>query len=144
METQNYANHRRYLAGYHYVLTGVLLAALAGAVWSLFRALGPGSGRLDAVVVLLLAVCTALVTWFVRSFPLAAQNRAIRAEENLRHFALAGRLLDPRLTMGQIIGLRFASDEEFVALAKRAADERLSQDAVKRAIAKWRPDEHRV
>ncbi len=144
MGTQNYANHRRYVVGYHYVLTGVLLAALAGAVWNVFRALGRGSGRLEAAVVLLLAFGAALAIWYVRSFPLAAQDRAIRAEENLRHFALTGKLLDPRLTIRQIVALRFASDDEFVALAKRAVEERLSQDAVKRAITSWRPDEHRV
>ena len=39
---------------------------------------------------------------------------------------------DPRLTVRQIVELRFASDDEFAALAARAADENLSEDAIKR------------
>ncbi len=81
---------------------------------------------------------------FARIFALKAQDRAIRAEENLRHFALTGKLLDPRLTVKQIIGLRFASDAEFVALAQRAAEEKLSLDAIKRAVKDWRADYYRV
>jgi hypothetical protein len=57
---------------------------------------------------------------------------------------MTGKLLDPRITIDQVIGLRFASDGEFVALARRAADEGLSQQDIKKAIRAWRPDEHRV
>ena len=77
-------------------------------------------------------------------FPLKAQDRAIRAEENLRHYVLTGKLLDPKLTVRQIIGLRFASDREFVALAQKAAAESLSEDAIKKAIRNWRADTYRV
>ena len=48
-----------------------------------------------------------------RVYPLKAQDRAIRADENLRHFAMTGKLLDPRLTVKQVVALRFASDGEF-------------------------------
>jgi hypothetical protein len=81
---------------------------------------------------------------FARTFALKAQDRAIRAEENLRHFAMTGKLLDPRLSVKQIVGLRFASDEEFVALARKAADESLTPDAIKRAVKNWRADTYRV
>ena len=77
-------------------------------------------------------------------FALKAQDRAIRAEENLRHFALTGKLLDPRLDMRQVIALRFASDAEFVALARRAAADTLTPDAIKQAIQNWRADTYRV
>jgi hypothetical protein len=80
----------------------------------------------------------------VRLFPLRVQDRAIRAEENLRHFILCGKPLDPQLTLRQIIALRFASDEELVKLAKRAVDEALNNDEIKRAITNWRADHHRA
>jgi hypothetical protein len=53
-------------------------------------------------------------------------------------------LLDPRLTVKQIVGLRFASDAEFVELARKAAEEGLSPDAIKKSIKTWRPDHYRV
>jgi hypothetical protein len=45
-----------------------------------------------------LTVCLSLTALFARMFALKAQDRAIRAEENLRHFVITGKLLDPRLT----------------------------------------------
>ena len=72
------------------------------------------------------------------------QDRAIRAEENLRHFILTGKPLDKQLTIQQIIALRYAGDEEFVRLAKRAVDEALSNDEIKREIKDWRPDHCRA
>ena len=57
---------------------------------------------------------------------------------------LSGKLLDSRLTMRQIVALRFASDAEFVALAQRAADQSLSADAIKRDVKQWRADTYRV
>ncbi|HRF17241.1 MAG TPA: DUF6526 family protein, partial [Chitinophagaceae bacterium] len=61
-----------------------------------------------------------------------------------RHFILTGKPLDKQLRMGQIIGLRFASDEEMPALANRAAEEKLSQKDIKQAIQNWRADYYRV
>ena len=92
----------------------------------------------------MLTSATILVGFFARFFALRAQDRAIRAEERLRHFMLTSKPLDPRLTMRQIIGLRFASDAEFPELAARAAQESLSQDAIKQAVKNWRPDPDRA
>ena len=81
--------------------------------------------------------------WLMRAFPARVQDRAIRAEENLRHYVLTGKLLDPRLKVSQIIALRFADDEEFVELTKRAVEEGLTNDQIKKAIKKWKADHHR-
>jgi hypothetical protein len=113
-------------------------------VVNLVRALGRGSGRIEAATVLLLVVASAILFWYVRVFPLKAQDRAIRAEENLRHYILTGGLLDPRLSVPQIVALRFAPDEELPALAKRAVAEELSQEAIKRQIEVWKADLYRV
>lgn len=92
----------------------------------------------------ILALTTVLVGLYARSFALKAQDRAIRAEENLRHFAMTGSLLDKRLNIGQIIALRFAPDSEFVALAQKAAAENLSPKQIKMAVKEWKGDYHRV
>ena len=82
--------------------------------------------------------------FFARGFALKAQDRAIRAEENFRHFILTGKPLDNRLRMGQIIALRFAGDAEFPSLAQKAAAENIKGDDIKKAIQTWRADNHRV
>jgi hypothetical protein len=46
--------------------------------------------------------------------------------------------------MGQIVALRFASDDEFVALAEKAATEGLSGKQIKQLIQQWRPDYRRI
>ncbi len=81
---------------------------------------------------------------FARSFALKAQDRAIRAEESLRHYSLTGKLFDSKINISQILALRFAPDEEFLELTKRAAIENLSKDEIKKAIRNWKPDHNRV
>ena len=93
----------------------------------------------SASLIVVLEFIAVLLFWFCRVFPLKAQDRAIRAEENLRHFVLTGRLLDPRLGVKQIVALRFAPDDEFVALAVRAAGEHMAPDDIKRAIRTGAP-----
>jgi hypothetical protein len=144
MEEQSYAKHAQFVPLFHGGLFALVLIAIGGAAYNLFRALGRGYDRLDAALLLVLSLAAALLFYYVRTFPLKAQDRVIRTEENLRHFALTGKLLDPRLTLRQIIGLRFASDAEFVALAQRAADENLSPDAIKRAVKNWKIDPDRM
>jgi len=83
--------------------------------------------------------------WYsLRYMVIKVQDRAIRAEENLRHFILTGKALPPELTVGQIVALRFASDAELPELAKRALAEKLSRKAIKKSIQQWRPDLYRA
>ncbi|MEZ5333140.1 MAG: DUF6526 family protein [Thermoanaerobaculia bacterium] len=144
MDAQSYATHRRLVPLYHYVLTGLMLVLTVGAVVDLYRAWRRASGRLEAAVLLGLVVAAWLLLYFVRIFALKAQDRAIRAEETIRHFALTGKLPDARLRVRQYVALRFASDAELPALARRAAEEGLSNDAIKRAVTGWRADHYRV
>jgi len=144
MKNQNYANHRRFMPMYHYVLTLLLLLVLGGSIYNIYRAWVRDSGRGEALLVFLLVIIALIEGGLLRTFALKAQDRAIRAEENLRHFVLYGSLLDPRLNIRQIIGLRFAADEEFGPLAERAAEEDLSEINIKRAVKDWRADDDRL
>lgn len=144
MTTQNYANHTQIVPVFHRVLFPLLVLTLIGSGVNLYQSWGDHQRLYSAALILVLVVCTVMVTLLGRMFALKAQDRAVRVEENLRHFVLTGKLLDPRLNIRQVIGLRFASDAEFVALAKRAADENLTEDAIKRAVQQWRPDTYRV
>ncbi len=144
MAEQNYSNHRRYVAGYHFVLALLVLLSVIGSLIQVYRAWRLGEGRVMSALILLLALAVALLFWYCRIFPLKAQDRAIRAEERLRHYVLTGELPDARLDVRQFVGLRFASDEEFPALARRAAEEGMSEDEIKRAVKAWRADLYRV
>ena len=144
MEEQNYSNHRRLVPLFHGVLLGILVLTLIGSVVNLFESWGDHERIYNASLILVLDVCTLMLFFFCRIFALKAQDRAIRAEENLRHFAKTGKLLPPGLSVRQIVALRFASDAEFVALAQRAASEDMSADAIKRAVKQWRADTYRV
>lgn len=144
MSTQSYANHARLVPMYHFVLFGILFLTFIGSIVNLYLSIGDHSRLYSAALIVVLTACMLLLFFFVRIFPLKAQDRAIRAEENLRYFVMTGKLLDPRLSVLQIVALRFASDAEFVPLALRAANENLAPKDIKQAIKTWRADEYRV
>jgi hypothetical protein len=129
---------------YHFVTGTLAIALVIGSFINLCASLEYPERLLSASLLAAVSLILLSVMWYARVFSLRAQDRAIRAEENLRHFSLTGRLLDPRLRMGQVISLRFAPDEELVALAQRAAEENLSKRAIEGAIKNWRADNHRV
>jgi hypothetical protein len=143
MPPQNYNNHVRRVPLFLGVAF-VLLATIIGACVNLWKSIGDHSRLYNAALLLVAVVCLVLVQFLARTYALRAQNRAIRSEENLRHFVITGKLLDPRLTIHQVIALRFSSDEEFAGLARQAADENLAPDTIKRAVKNWRADWHRV
>jgi hypothetical protein len=142
--TQRYENHRQYVPGFHYVLFPLLVLTLIGSCVNLYQSLGDHERLYSAALIVVLTFGVIMTALFARAFALKAQDRAIRAEEQLRHFVLTGKLLDPRLTIRQIIGLRFASDAECLALAQVAAEQGLSEDAIKRDVKEWRADTYRV
>jgi len=144
MEAQNYNNHKQYVFMFHVVLFFLLVVTVIGSFVNLFESIGDHSRIYSASLITTLSISVLMLFFFARSFATKAQDRAIRAEENLRHFAITGKLLDSKLSVQQIIALRFASDAEFVALAKKAVDENLSNDDIKKAVKNWRADYHRV
>jgi hypothetical protein len=143
MAEQTYATHRQLVPAYHVVLSLLLTVILIGACVNVVKSIGT-SALYSASLILALTVASMFLYVFCRTFALKAQDRAIRAEEQLRHYVLASKLLDSRLTVKQIVGLRFASDPEFVALAKRAADDNMEPEAIKKAISSWRADTYRA
>ena len=144
MSTQNFKNHTRIEPLYHYILYLILIVCFILSIWNLIRSCSHHSGRLIAVVSTGLTIALILTALLTRKFSLIAQDRAIRAEENLRYFFLNGKLLDSCLTIKQIVALRFAADTEFSLLAERAAKENMLPTEIKKAIINWKADEYRV
>lgn len=144
MESQNYKNHRQMVPLFHYVTAFAVIAATIGSFVNLSRSWNNHDNLYSASLICLITLILSSFYFFIRSFPLKAQDRAIRAEENLRHYVLTGKLLDGRLRIGQITALRFASEEELPELAQRAVSENLKADDIKKEIRNWRMDHHRV
>jgi hypothetical protein len=142
MSAQNFSNHARYHPLYHYVMAPLSLLGLIGSVVNLVNA--ESSNLYSASLLLLVFVLIFIIGALVRTYALKAQDRAIRAEENFRHFVLTGKPLNSSLRMGQIIALRFASDEEFPALAQHAAENGLKSKQIKEKIKNWKADYNRI
>jgi hypothetical protein len=139
---QEYSNHRHWVPLYHLLTFGAMAALMIGSILFLFMNYNES---LTLALLLMLMVMTLIsVSFHCRSFALKAQDRAIRAEENLRYFILTGKRLNQNLSLYQIIALRFASDEEFVSLSDKAVEQNLKPDEIKRLIKNWRPDHHRA
>lgn len=144
MAEQNFKNHSRFVPLYHYITSTAILALIIGSSINLFDACNKKDGLYSASLICLISFVLLFIWFFARAFALKAQDRAIRSEENLRHFIATGKTLDSRLRMGQIIALRFAGDDEFVALVQKAANENMSAKDIKMAIQNWKADNNRA
>ena len=141
--TQHYGNHTKLVPGFHYIATPLLIASLA---WFGLRVIQEPSLETGFMFVLVLYV--AFNHAFTRLFPLAVQDRLIRLEERLRLESVLDEDMwhrIPELTTSQLIGLRFASDDELPGLVERTlSGEFSSRKAIKQAVRDWRPDHERV
>lgn len=144
-EPQSYANHRKIVPGYHYVIFGILGLNL---LWSLYRLIRgyPGFEMpvFDRILAVAVAVALPLLALYARTFPLKAQDRVIRLEEWVRMERLLPAELKPRikdLRPGQFVALRFASDEELPELTRAVLDGEIkTQQEIKQRIRSWRAD----
>jgi heme/copper-type cytochrome/quinol oxidase subunit 1 len=144
MPTQDYSTHRQYVPIFHYVLFPISVLTLIGSIVNLVESVGNHERLYSAALLVVITAWLAVFCIVARLFALRAQDRAIRAEENLRYFAATGKLLDARLRIQQIIALRFAPDAELVDLARRAAESGMSADDIKKSVKQWRADTYRV
>jgi hypothetical protein len=145
MKNQNYGNHTRYDPFNHFVLTPLVLLFMGWTV-SKFD-FSSQEATLDSFFLFIGAFILFLLPLLVRSYALKLQNRIILNEMRNRYFHLTGNTFDEKeseLRLGQIIGLRFASDEELLALIDRAIAEKLTSKEIKQQIKNWRGDYLRV
>jgi hypothetical protein len=140
---QSAASHAMMVPGYHYVTFACVLVYL---LWSVWRALSlrDAESHFDLVGALALFGVFA----YVRIFPLKAQDRVIRLEEQLR----LARVLPPALaeraqalSTRQLIALRFAPDGELPELVEWVlAGSVHDGKAIKQRIRQWRADHQRL
>jgi FlaA1/EpsC-like NDP-sugar epimerase len=142
MALQNYGNHTRYLPMWHFVTSTALLALVIGSIRYLLVA--AEEERYNASLIVLCSLILCSIFWYARVFALKAQDRAIRAEENFRHYLLTGKPFPAGIKTSQIVALRFASDDELAPLTQLALQQNLTSKAIKQAIQNWRADYRRV
>jgi len=142
---QNLKNHGKIDPQFHYVMFFVLIANLVFAVFHMIH------HRHDAFFAGPWFVFLSLVVFIpffkLRTYPLKVQDRVIRLEERLRLQALAPAEWHSqiyRLTEDQLIGLRFAADDEVLELAKQALEHNLNRKQIKERIQDWRADDFRI
>jgi len=142
MAQQNLKNHGKWVIGYHLITFLAIFVLIIGSIRGLLKS---SEGNLySASLLVLISFILLFMFYFLRTFALKAQDRAIRAEEKLRYFILTGKSVSSKITTRQIIGLRFASDEELPVLVEKAEKENLSEKEIKALIKNWKEDLYRV
>jgi hypothetical protein len=137
---QSFASHGRFFPPFHFVVIPIMVMNL---FWCCYRWYATGWTWYGGEQVLL---AFGLVLGFLvsRLMALKVQDRVIRLEEHLRYERLLPADLKPRIgefSVAQVVSLRFASDAELPALARKVLDEKMNErKAIKRMVKTWRPD----
>ena len=138
-QAQSFANHTRTVPLFHMVTLPILMGNFG---WSVYRLTQLRS--IDSVVAVFVATALLLLAVYSRVFALTVQDRVIRLEMRLRLQQLLPQDLRariPEFTVGQLVSLRFASDAELPALARKVLDEKVTdRKAIKQLIRDWQPD----
>jgi len=142
-QIQGFKNHTRFVPAFHFFVAPIFVLNI---VWSMVRAIRNFS--FGTAASLLVAIALFLLAWYARVFAMTVQDRVIRLETRLRlqqllTIDLCARI--PEFTLDQLVSLRFASDTELPALARKVLDEKLAErKQIKRLIQGWQADLLRV
>ncbi|HEX4379055.1 MAG TPA: DUF6526 family protein [Candidatus Acidoferrum sp.] len=143
-EQQNYSNHGKFFPPFHFFAAPILIANF---IWSFFRLKPMGYSAYSIFYVFVAAALVVTLT-VARIMALKVQDRVIRLEERLRYQRLLPADLQARadeFTVNQFVSLRFASDAELPALARKVVDEKINdRKAIKQLIKVWKPDDLRA
>jgi hypothetical protein len=137
---QNLANHVRVVPPFHMFVLPVLMV---NVVWSIYL-LVKADISFQSVFGVLMALALFLLGLFARLFVLTVQDRVIRLEMRMRLAQILPVDLRPRIaefTPAQLVSLRFASDAELPALARKVLDDKMTnRKAIKQLIKDWQGD----
>ena len=140
MTEQSFENHGKIVPSYHFFAVPVLVINF---VWSVYRLVKLGIS-FEGIFGVILAAAFVVLVFRARLFALGVQDRVIRLEERVRYERVLPADLQARcgeLSIGQIVSLRFASDAELPALARKVLDEKVTErKAIKQLIKNWKPD----
>jgi hypothetical protein len=145
MAAQNYKNHKKSYPAHHFIFYPIILLLIAVGIRHSMKF------EEQRALWIFLTIVVAMLGWLsfmVRQhYGMTLQDRIILTELRYRYFVLTGERFEPleaQLSKGQLFAVRFAPDEEFLALVQKAIAENLSSDAIKRSIINWKADNGRV
>jgi hypothetical protein len=145
MKTQNFKNHIRFYPPHHFIFYPVMLVLMGMCA---IHAYYDASARYLWIAIGVGFACLTWVAYMLRQhYALRVQDRVVLLELRYRYFVTSGTRFEPieeKLTNSQLFALRFAPDDELVALANRAVAENLSGTDIKKAIVNWKGDYRRV
>jgi hypothetical protein len=145
MAVQDYKNHIRFYPPHHFVFYPIVLALLASSIYYSITDLP--NQKLWIFISALIFVVGWLAFMLRQHYALVLQNRIVRLELRYRYFVITGTRFEPMeylLKDSQLFALRFASDEELPKLVQQAVAEKMSGNAIKKAIINWFSDHNRV
>ena len=141
-ELQTFANHVRFHPLFHFFILPVMMLNALFAIILLIR-----EPHVASAWILILSIALLMAVLQIRFYALRVQDRVIRLEERLRLASILPEPLRariPELSMSQLIGLRFASDDELPSLVERALAQKLGAMEIKKAVVNWRADQCRI
>lgn len=145
MSVQNYNNHVRLYPPHHFIYYPIVLILTGFAIYKAYHQ------PVERIMWLGLAAVFLILAWLSfmmrQHYALLLQNRLVRLEMRHKYFVLSGKDFEPlekQLSFEQIAALRFASDDELLALVQKAVSENLKPDQIKKMIVQWKPDMMRV
>jgi hypothetical protein len=140
---QSFSNHAKFAPSFHFASLPAALVVVIYFGGQLREGFSTAS-----IMMLLLALVAFSGLMHARTFALGVQDRLIRLEERLRLGAILPDNLRARideLTTDQLIGLRFAPDDELPDLVSRSlSGEFPNRKSIKAAIGTWRADHQRI
>ena len=149
MNEQNFSNHAKIVPAFHYFVAPVLMINVVTHCIALFKSFSaPRGSILLSFLAVLSSIAVLMLAFLARLFALGVQDRVIRLEERMRYERLLAEDLKPRIgefTISQLVSLRFASDTELPALARKVLDGKMSErKAIKQMVQNWRADYQRI
>ncbi|MHA8061629.1 DUF6526 family protein [Aquirufa beregesia] len=138
---QDYDTHTRYYHLHHFIILPLAFFLL---IWTVVITL---EDIVNDWLYLLVGVLFVLISFIARIYANKNQDRIIRLEMRLRYYQLTQLPFTPKenlLSIRQIVALRFASDDELLALIDKAIIKNLKPKEIKKSIRDWQGDFMRV
>jgi hypothetical protein len=136
---QSYQNHTRNFPLFHFVAVPILLLNFINSLRHVY--LDPNRSTAFAAVV---AFGIVALLFAARVMAITVQDRVIRLEMRLRLHTVLPADLQSRvndLTKGQMVALRFASDQELPDLVRATLDGKYAKPKdIKLAVKNWQAD----